>query len=67
MKVLLPSIFFLALAAVEIVFERRRLEARVATGVVTTQKARKRIVMLWELWFLLAAVFAVGGVLHLTR
>jgi hypothetical protein len=67
MKVLLPSIFFLALAAVEIVFERRRLEARVATGVVTTQKARKRIVMLWELWFLLAAVFAVGGVLHLIR
>jgi hypothetical protein len=67
MKVLLPSIFFLALAAVEIVFERRRLEARVATGVVTTQKARKRIVMLWELWFLLAAVLAVGGALHLTR
>jgi len=67
MKVLLPSIFFLALAAVEIVFERRRLEARVATGVVTTQKARKRIVMLWELWFLLAAVLTVGGALHLIR
>jgi hypothetical protein len=67
MKVLLPSIFFLALAAVEIVLERRRLEARAATGVVTTQKARKRIVMLWELWLLLAAVFAVGGALHLTR
>ena len=66
MKVLLPSIFFLVLAAVEIVLERRRLEARAAT-VVTTQKARKRIVMLWELWLLLATVFAVGGAMHLTR
>ena len=67
MKVFLSIVFFFVLAAGEIVFERRRLAARVSAGTVTINEARKRIAMLWRMWFLLVVVCALGGVIDLTR
>jgi hypothetical protein len=67
MRIFLSLSFCMALAAAEIVLERRRLNAKVSAGTVTGKDAGKRIAMLWRLWFLLILVFALGGIVGLTR
>ena len=67
MKFLLITSLVLGLAAWEIVWVRRRLATQASAGTITLEFARKRSAYLWNLWFGLTIIMALGGINELMR
>jgi len=67
MKPILVTSVLLILAAWEIVRVRRRLANQASAGTITLEFARKRSAYLWNLWFGLTIIMALGGINELMR
>lgn len=61
-KTLLIYSLVLALAAVEILFLRRRIESKVQAGAMTRVVANKQLSYQWRLLTWLTVIFLVGGI-----
>jgi hypothetical protein len=67
MKQMLALLVVLVFAAWEIVRVRRRMANQVSAGTITLEFAKKRSAYLWNLWFGLTIIMALGVIIELTR